>query len=231
MILFDVDATLISTHGVGVLAMQDAGRALYGPRFTVERTEFAGRLDPLIIEDLHRDNGIEPTAAGASRFRRLYRDNLVSRLNASSRARALPGVTPLLSRLQERNGVARGLLTGNFPETGSIKLHACGIDPEIFHIRVWGDESPRSPARREDLPPVAFGRYTEQFGRPVEPESVVVIGDTPYDVRCARANGCRSIGVATGRYNAAALEHAGADLVLPDLSDTRRILDWIGSAP
>ncbi len=47
LIFFDIDATLITTGGVGKSAMHDAGRALHGPDFKIDGISFAGRLDPL----------------------------------------------------------------------------------------------------------------------------------------------------------------------------------------
>jgi len=37
-------------------------------------------------------------------------------------------------------------------------------------------------------------------GIDVQPASIVVIGDTPLDVECARAHGVRAVAVATGPY-------------------------------
>jgi phosphoglycolate phosphatase-like HAD superfamily hydrolase len=48
--------------------------------------------------------------------------------------------------------------------------------------------------------------------------------DTPLDVACAAASGARSIAVATGEYDVAALRAAGADVVFEDLSDTQAVL-------
>ena len=56
---------------------------------------------------------------------------------------------------------------------------------------------------------------------------VVVIGDTPHDVACARAGGARSIGVATGGHSRDELVRAGADAALDDLSDTKAILQLL----
>ena len=47
-----------------------------------------------------------------------------------------------------------------------------------------------------------------------------LIGDTPLDVQAARANGLKAVAVATGWVSADELAAAGADLVLPDFSDT-----------
>jgi phosphoglycolate phosphatase len=54
-----------------------------------------------------------------------------------------------------------------------------------------------------------------------------VIGDTPHDVACAKAHGCRALAVATGYTSAADLSSAGADRVIADLSDTDGVLEWI----
>jgi phosphoglycolate phosphatase len=55
-------------------------------------------------------------------------------------------------------------------------------------------------------------------------ERTVVIGDTPRDIACARADGVRVIAVATGPFSAEALADAdavvdGARAVLPVLAD------------
>jgi phosphoglycolate phosphatase len=256
LILFDVDATLITTSRSGIAAMGDSGVELFGPGFTTERTDFAGRLDTLIIRDLLRDNGLAPTPALEAAMREGYRRHLERRLADRSLARTLEGVPALLDALEAAAMAALGLLTGNFPETGRIKLAACGLDVDRFHIHVWGTDSPHEPSRgnpkfepnprtdrhaldslegsprgplpaREHLPPVAMARFRERFGRPLAPAAVTIIGDTPHDIACARAHGCRSIGVATGPYSREALEAAGADLALDNLADTARILRWL----
>ena len=55
-------------------------------------------------------------------------------------------------------------------------------------------------------------------------ERVIVIGDTPHDIECARVAGARSIAVATGGYTVDQLREAGADHALTDLADTGAVL-------
>jgi phosphoglycolate phosphatase len=228
LILFDVDATLISTSGAGIRAMAQAGQALYGTGFTIEGVEFAGRLDPLIITDMLRANGRPLTPEACRAFRDGYLRFLPGQLaDPASNARTLPGVPEMLDVLEATEGVVTGLLTGNFAETGSLKLRACGIQPGRFHLHVWGDESPSEPPRREDLPGVAMNRYAARLGRRVDSGSVVVVGDTPHDIRCARVHGCRSLAVATGGYSFEQLSTLDADRVVPDLSDTAAIAGWL----
>jgi phosphoglycolate phosphatase-like HAD superfamily hydrolase len=61
------------------------------------------------------------------------------------------------------------------------------------------------------------------YGTDFSGRRTVLIGDTPLDVEAALATGARVVGVATGSYRAAELVEAGAEVVLPDLTDTARL--------
>lgn len=228
LLLFDIDATLISTGGVGIRAMEAAGRELFGPGFSSAGVDYAGRLDPLIVRDLLAANGRPATPANAANLRCAYGHHLREQLPRTASARSLPGVLQLLDLLEPR--ATLGLLTGNYADTGAIKLRACGIDPARFPIAAWGDDSPHDPPDRSHLPPVALDRYRARFGRDADPARCAIIGDTPHDVRCAKVNGLRALAVATGMFSADVLRQAGADLVLPDLSDAAAAADWLLSA-
>jgi len=234
LILFDIDATLLKTGGAGMLALADAGRLLFGPAFSAEGVAFAGRLDPLIIGDLLVRNGIAPTPEHRGAMRRGYREALEARFAAESGSWALPGVHELLGALagladRDSGGDGArptlGLLTGNFSETGTLKLKLAGIDPEGFRVCVWGDDSPHDPPEREHLPGVALERASAAWGRPARGAEVVVIGDTPHDISCARAHGCRVLAVATGQFSVADLGHA--DRTVEDLSETEEVVRWL----
>ncbi len=219
LIMFDIDATLLVTSGAGVKAMQTAGEALFGPPFVTDGLDFAGRIDPLLIAELLELNKRQVNESTMREFRLRYHSELHA---SAARAggvlgRALPGVHELLAKLRSLS-VAMGLLTGNFAETGQIKLRACGIDPTWFEPTVWGDDSPIVPPRRDHLPAVAMQRVQDRLGRPIAPDRVIIVGDTPHDIRCAQVNGCRSMGVATGKYSMDDLRRAGADHVVADLS-------------
>ena len=226
LILFDIDMTLISTGGAGMSALTAAGKRLFGDTFTSEGISFAGRLDPLIIHDMLLQAGIEPSPANHRALRDGYAHALPAWLKQNE-CRPLPGVMDLLAALAPRTDIVPALLTGNFAETGQTKLRACGIDPARFHIHVWGDESPLNPPKRDHLVPVGIERYRNRTGQSPKGEHVLVIGDTPHDVACAKAHGCRALAVATGYTSAADLAASGADRVIADLSDTDGVLEWI----
>lgn len=235
LLFFDIDATLLSTSGSGMGALHEAGRAEFGPAFSIEGVSFAGRLDPLIIGEMLRLNGVPETPENHARVRARYVPLLRERLARPGAAAALPGVHNLLAALApyaQRQDVTLGLLTGNFAESGTMKLRASGIDPDLFTVASWGDDAPANPDRppvREDLVPVGLGRARQRHGRPSR--GFTIIGDTPHDVRCAKVHGGRCLAVATGKFSAAQLAESGADRVLQDLTDTDAVVSWLVKYP
>jgi phosphoglycolate phosphatase-like HAD superfamily hydrolase len=227
LLLFDIDATLLTSSRAGILALERGGQQAFGDRFTVAGVDFAGRLDPLIIRDLIRVNNLEPSLSNAAAIKQGYIDNLPSFLGRAGSTSVCPGVHPLLAALRTCPEVTLGLLTGNFAETGDLKLRSVGIDPAWFPVHVWGDQSPHDPPARSHLPPVGMARYHALHGTPARPEQTVVIGDTPHDIDCAKLNGCQSLGVATGQFSVEELKSRGATRALSDLADTQDVLAWL----
>jgi phosphoglycolate phosphatase-like HAD superfamily hydrolase len=223
LILFDIDGTILLTRGAGVKAMLDAGRELYGPRFTTEGVEFSGRLDTLIWADLTRINAVENSDSEHDRFRAAYGSKLADRLRTTPTARLLPGVRELVTQIDAIEHLTLGLLTGNYPETGRLKIHSAGLDPDLFKVAAWGCDG----RARRDLPPIALQRHRQMHGRELRGEEVVIIGDTPHDIDCAKAHRCRSIGVATGAFSVDDLKACGADLAIESLADSASVLRWM----
>ena len=85
--------------------------------------------------------------------------------------------------------------------------------------------SGRTPRTARDLPGLAR-RRAGAVGHPWPVERTVVIGDTPRDILCARADGVRCAAVATGRYSVDEL--ADADAVAPSLAELGPALEaWM----
>jgi phosphoglycolate phosphatase len=223
LVLWDVDGTLLDTHWTDKRAMAEAGRELIGRDFTIDGVDMAGTLDPNIWRDIAVRNDIADAAGLEQRYRSAYLARLEAREAAASMIRAFPDAVALVARLAHTPDVIQGLLTGNYPEIGRCKLHAAGIDLSAFQVCAWG---PDGRTRRE-LFPVAFSRFASLAGRAPEPGRVVVIGDTPRDVECAREFGCRMLAVATGAFDVRTLSAAGADKVVPKLTDAAGLADWI----
>jgi phosphoglycolate phosphatase-like HAD superfamily hydrolase len=229
LFLFDIDATMTDTGGRGVRAMEDAGRELFGA-FSVEGVSFAGSLDTVLTTQLFALNNVAGTPANIASFRAAYARHLARRLAEPNAGRALPGVHEILNTLHRRDRSTLGVLTGNFEDTGTMKLRACAIDPEWFDISVYADHVPHDdarPARREHLVALGLERYAAKHRRRLTPAHAVVIGDTPHDIACGKAHNTRTLGVATGRFTTADLAAAGADLAVESLAEVDRIVSWL----
>ena len=128
----------------------------------------------------------------------------------------------LLDRLSLVDDVRCGLVTGNFAHPAQIKLRHFDLW-RFFHFGAYGDDAPV----RDELVSIAIER-AELGGVTVEAaHHVVVIGDTPLDVQCAVAAGARSVAVATGAYDVAALQRTRADAVVPDFRETNAVLELL----
>lgn len=225
LILFDIDGTLLRTQGLGVRTMENAARSLFGDHLSLEGIEVGGRLDVLIWRDLAVRFGIDPGPENHARFRATYARMLEQAFVEGAVAQALPGVRELVQAVAEAPDLTVGVLTGNYRETGRLKIDRAGLNPDVFVVEAWGDEG----ATRRDLPPVAMSRYAARNGEAINPNQVVIIGDTPHDVDCARHHGCRSLGVATGRFSVDDLDRCGADRAVASFAEVDDVLAWFRS--
>jgi len=215
--LFDIDGTLLASGGAGKAALETALTEDFGVTLTV-RIPYAGRTDRAIIRDLLREHGLDESPALLARLLEGYLRRLPAAL-AEHKGCVLPGIQPLLDELGRRDDVAVGLLTGNVRAGARTKLDHFGLF-EHFRFGGFGDEHfDRDDVAREALAAIrAHGHET------VAAENIWVIGDTPLDIRCARAIGARVAAIATGMHSVDQLRAANPDVVLPNLADPRPLL-------
>jgi phosphoglycolate phosphatase-like HAD superfamily hydrolase len=136
--------------------------------------------------------------------------------------RVAPGVPELLDALAARPDEFRlSLVTGNLEPVARLKLERAGIG---HHFPAGQGGFGSDHESRAELPPIARARAAD----PAWPrERTVVIGDTPRDIACARADRVRVAAVATGPFAIAAL--AEADAVVDDARALLPVLeDWAG---
>ena len=121
-----------------------------------------------------------------------------------------------LELLQADPAMRLSLVTGNVEGVARLKLRAAGIGSYFDSGQGgFGSDSPD----RADLPPVARARAGRAWSgdAPWPRERTVVIGDTPRDIACARADGVRVVAVPTGPFAAGDL--AGADVLIDSLHE------------
>lgn len=216
LILFDVDGTLISAGGAGRRALGHALLAVYGLTGPIDSYDFRGKTDPRIVFDLMRAAGLdeELIAARLERCFGVYSEALRAEIRNGGRVTLMPGVAELTRRLSEEDGVMVGLLTGNIEAGARIKLEPTGLLP-LFRVGAYGSDN----ADRTELPAIAARKAEDLAGHPFHADRIVVIGDTPLDIECARAFGARSVAVATGQHRMEELTAHHPDALFSDLSD------------
>jgi len=221
LLLFDIDGTLLETHGAGRRAVEAALSDLTGRAVSADGISFSGKTDRQILREVLTASGADgewldgrfDEALGAY-------ETTAHRLLDAARVTALPGAVALVERLAGEAAAQLALLTGNIRPMAYRKVEAVAL-AEHFPFGAFGCDH----EDRNCLPAVAAERAEAHTGRRFGPEETVVIGDTPRDVACARAFGARVVAVATGKFSREELAVHTPDILLDDLQDVAASLD------
>ena len=219
LILWDIDGTLIISHGAGVRAMERALTKRFGVTCDLGKIDWAGRTDSWITGEVFRHVGLPETPQNSHDYLDTYLELLPAELREGRQGQVLPGVLELLEQLHLRKDLAQGLLTGNLRRGAELKLTHYKVW-HYFEFGAFADDSPR----RNDLGPHALRRAKERHAVEFDPANTFIIGDTPHDIECGKVIGARTIAVATGRYSVAELRAGGPTVVFSDFADTAAFL-------
>jgi phosphoglycolate phosphatase len=220
LLLWDIDGTLLRSGGAGKIAMESALAATFGLQQVRDDVPYSGRTDRSIVRDLFALHGIADTPANRQRFVAAYFERLPACLR-QYQGRVLPGIEQLLHTTAACAGVVNGLLTGNMRQGAELKLAYFGLW-QHFPFGGFGDDH----EERDDVARMAYAAGRAHLGR--EPTEVWVIGDTPLDIRCARAIGAKVLAVATGYHPLEELAQFAPDVLLADLAQTDTVLRlWV----
>jgi len=212
LILFDVDGTLIRTHGAGVKAFAQAFASEFGIPNGTERLQFAGRTDRSLVREMFLNHGLAPSAENCRRFFESYvfwLDHLMAQCNGE----VCPGVGEFIRGWEGRpQPPLLGLLTGNIRLGAEIKLRHFDLWRK-FRLGGFADDH----EDRDQIAVVALERARRTLGADLRGEQILVVGDTPHDIRCGRAIGAQVLAVATGGTARDQLQEHQPDWLVDDL--------------
>jgi phosphoglycolate phosphatase-like HAD superfamily hydrolase len=223
LLLFDIDGTLVA--GATRAHSQALDQAIHevhdiSPDGRRSKIDPAGRTDGEIARLILLDLGVSALRiderAGEVREAccRIYAQICPTDLSGH----VVPGMAELIPWLGGRNGARLGLVTGNFEPVARLKLARAGLG-------TWFRSAPggfgSDSEDRAALPGIARRRAGH-----VPREHAIVIGDTPRDIACARADGVRCVAVSTGQYSREQL--SDADAVAGDAEELRVRLEELG---
>jgi phosphoglycolate phosphatase len=227
LLLFDIDGTLLSG------ATEAHARAVYvalhevygvgdaqGDPAAVPKVQAAGRTDLEIAREIALLCGCSAKAFddGRESFMEVCLREYARQVPDDLSDCVVSGMAGLLAELAETTGVLMALVTGNLEGIARLKLTRAGIG--AFFAAGHGGFGSDSEDRT-DLPEIARRRAGTQSA-PYPRERTLVIGDTPLDIACARADDVGCIAVTTGPYDAADL--SGADAVAESVARLRELI-------
>lgn len=222
--LFDIDWTLLAKdkkRNIHDEAFYCAFETVYGLKVT-QKESVEGWIDNQIILETVIRHGISEKEAKRKlpQTTKVMAEYFLTH-RKEGKYLLLPGVKEILISLQKK-GILTGLLTGNVEEIAWGKIEEAGIK-NFFQFGAFGNEV----YKRVDLINLAHQRAEKLMRRKLLLKGLVIVGDTPLDVACAKEGGIESIAIASGPHPLEELSSAGADLVLKSLKEKDKIINFL----
>ena len=213
LVLFDIDGTLVHTGHAGTQAFAKTFATEFKLHHGTEKIKFSGRTDVSLVREFFRIHDLPETPEHFAQFfeRYVFWLEHILELNGGETCR---GVRQFLRDLQALPASpVLGLLTGNIRLGAEIKLRHFNLWDQ-FEFGGFADDH----EERDHIAAAALTRGRRVLGKNLQPSEVVVIGDTPFDVRCGKFIGAKTLAVATGGAKLDELKRLKPDWALADLT-------------
>lgn len=176
VVLFDFDGTLVNTNDVIIASWQHTYRHYRGREEDVKKiTACFG--EPLLIT-MAREFPEVPPEESAEVYRVFQQEN------ADSMVKIFPGIMEMLAQLKEA-GYRMGIVTSRKRESAHRYVNMFGM-AEYFETLVTCDDT---TAHKPDPTPIFL--CLERMG--LKPEEAIMVGDSPFDIKCANNAGVKSV--------------------------------------
>ncbi len=222
-ILFDIDGTLLRAGFIVKEVMSLALRDVYGTSGKLMDVSFIGSTDIGVVRALMTEQGfcLEEIDQRFGKLFEVYGEILVDKLRTWEKFQLCPGVPAILDALESRNALL-GLVTGNCQQGAFAKLEKAGLT-DYFSFGAFGDESDN----RSELCAYAHARAEVEADKSISKDDLILVGDSPNDIKAAQEYGIRVLAVASGWIEASELEALTPTWLRPDLSNTGEIANLL----
>ena len=201
----------------GTKALNEAFLKLYGVEDAFTKAGIGHAMDAVILDRIMESNGLDKE--GLDRVKEEYVASLDSILSRNPNKRILPGVRELLEHIDGSENSFNALLTSNLRIGAETKLKSVGLD-RFFQVGGFGDDY----GEKWDAALKGIREAEDYYGITFDKENIYIIGDSIYDIECARKIEVVSIGVATGWAGYEMLKSREPDYLYEDLSDWKQII-------
>ncbi|MBN1897403.1 MAG: HAD hydrolase-like protein [Spirochaetes bacterium] len=196
LLLFDIDGTLLYTDGSGRDAASQSFKKYFHIKDAFKNVHLMGRTDQAIWKEVCKMNHIFPEDYEKVKNRLLedYYAFLKRNLIRRKKGYIYPGIKEILQKVHSHH--ALGLLTGNFKHGAMIKLAHFDLD-KFFPVGGFADDD----EDRNNIARIAITRAKQHYALDFQNKDIYIIGDTPFDIKCALSTQTKSVAVATGGYS------------------------------
>jgi phosphoglycolate phosphatase-like HAD superfamily hydrolase len=217
LILWDLDGTLMHCGADGTKALNETFRKLYGVEDAFSKAGIGHAMDAVILDRIMENNKLDKNEL--EKVKREYIVILEGILGRNPNKRILPGVGELLEHINGSENCFSAMLTSNLRIGAETKLKSVGLD-RYFHVGGFVDDY----GEKWDAALKGIQEAEERFGVKFENENIYIIGDSIYDIECAKRIEVVSIGVATGWAEYEMLKNSEPDYLYEDLSDWKTLV-------
>ncbi len=225
LIFFDIDGTIVNLKfGISKQIFEDVISEVISPLQKIKiNFDFSGLTDLMILNKISETNGIDFGIIHSKIdqiWQRIYHE--FAKVDFTKYLSICKGVKSFIERIAQMTDIYLALLTGNFKEVAYLKLGAVGL-AGYFPVGAFGNEK----INRVELFDLALERAKEYYQVNFSKANIFVVGDSKSDIETAKKNSARSIAVSTGRTSFEDLSSAQPDLLVNELSDYQRIIEFI----
>lgn len=175
-VLFDFDGTIMDTNDVILNSWQHTFRTLKNREET--REKLVSTFGEPLEQTMRKFFPDIPTEKAIEIYRSYHRDNFGELISL------FPGMKELLMEVKQR-GYKTGLVTSRLLNTTAQGLEKYGIG-ECFDAMVTAEDTTR---HKPDPQPINV--TLEKLG--TAPENAVMLGDTVFDIMCAKNAGVKAV--------------------------------------
>ena len=220
LLLWDVDGTLVKSSPSKGLATHIRALGLLDDFAESKALVMTGQTDWQILENIslnlpETQQSIIDLKKAFLEIDRIFDEDV----QAGRKIVALPGITPAsISSLKPRWD--SGILTGNTTSRMRVKLREAGLftcfDSSVMFTCEFGDS--RENILERAIKELESSKYSD----------IIIVGDTPYDIKIAKDFGLPIISVATGKYDSEVLKFDDPDLIVENfLRDHTKFLEFL----
>ncbi|MGW1599796.1 HAD family hydrolase [Streptomyces eurythermus] len=227
LVLWDIDRTLLYVGDTDRLVYRQVFREVVGRDAERLPERGTGVTMPLAVRELLSSNGVPDAEVG--HLAQVIVDRLPGCLEQHREemrlsGQIMPGAEAALKAVHQNEQLVPSVLTGNLKASAEIKLATFSLLRYVdVSVGGFASDSPHRPA----LVSISQRRSASVYGQFFSRTNTVIIGDSLQDVHTGREGGAKVIGVASGTTSAQQLAEAGADRVMPDLTDVDRLQEVI----